>query len=344
MSNALFTRQGSEVRTWLERLPESVDRLLIADEVHNLGAPSFADNPPEFFNCRIGLSATPIRQFDPDGTDRLFGFFGGSPVFEFSLQEAIRIGCLVPYRYYVHVVDLYPGEMEHYERLTEELVRTGFRFDDDGVTIGLTPKVKRLLRERRAVIEQADAKLGSLESELRHMGSRTLSKTLIYTSAKPTVLGKKKQILAVNQMLQRLHIISHQYTGKESQSSESQQILARFGAGDYQVLTAMKVLDEGVDIPQTDTAFLLASSTVEREWVQRRGRILRLAPNKKLANLHDFLVVPPDLNGTYGKSLVKSELRRVSSFSSLAENEFDPAGPNAVIQELEDRLWKDGHG
>ena len=75
--------------------------------------------------------------------------------------------------------------------------------------------------------------------------------------------------------------------------SRSRNILDQFGSGDYQVLTSMKVLDEGVDIPQTDTAFLLASSTVEREWVQRRGRILRHAPGKSVAHLHDFIVVPP---------------------------------------------------
>ncbi len=344
MSNALFTRSDSAVRIWLETLPESVERFLIADEVHNLGAPSFVGNPPEFFDRRIGLSATPIRQYDPDGTHHLFDFFGGPPVFEFSLGDAIKAGCLVPYRYYIHVVEFNSREREYYEHLTEELVRAGFRIDDDGVTVALTPKIERLLRERRALVEQADAKLSGLEHELRRLGTGSISKTLIYTSAKPTVLGKRKQITAVNEILEYLHIISHQYTAEESRSPQSQKILDRFGAGDYQVLTAMKVLDEGVDIPQTDSAFLLASSTVEREWVQRRGRILRNAPDKKIAHLHDFLVVSPDFDTPTGQSLLKSELRRASEFASLAENEFDPDGPNAVVRQFEERLWKDRHG
>ena len=343
MSNALFAKTDSSERRWLTSLPKTVELVLIADEVHNLGTPSFINDPPDFFTRRIGLSATPIRQYDPDGTDQLFDFFGGPPVFEFSLGDAIEAGCLVPYSYYLHVIELDAVEMEHYEFLTEELVRAGFRIDDDGVTVALNPKVERLLRERRGLIEQADAKLPALEAELRRMGTDAVAKTLIYTSAKPTVLEKPKQITAVNAILESLHIISHQYTSRETGSSRSERILEQFGSGDYQVLTAMKVLDEGVDIPQTDTAFLLASSTVRREWVQRRGRILRQAPNKNIAHLHDFLVMPPDIHTSIGQSLLKSELRRAAEFASIAENEFDSDGPNELIRYLEGKVWKDAN-
>ena len=343
MSNALFAKTDSSVRRWLTSLPKTVELVLIADEVHNLGTPSFINDPPDFFTRRIGLSATPIRQYDPDGTDQLFDFFGGPPVFEFSLGDAIEAGCLVPYSYYLHVIEFDSVEMEHYEFLTEELVRAGFRIDDDGVTVALNPKVERLLRERRGLIEQADAKLPALEAELRRMGTEAVTRTLIYTSAKPTVLDKPKQIVAVNSILQSLHIISHQYTNRETRTSHSESILERFRSGDYQVLTAMKVLDEGVNIPQTDTAFLLASSTVRREWVQRRGRILRQAPNKNVAHLHDFLVVPPDIDTSIGQSLLKSELRRAAEFASIAENEFDSDGPNEIIRDLEARVWKEAN-
>ncbi len=341
MSNALFTKKNSWERDWLIALSKTVKLVLIADEVHNLGIPSFIEDPPGIFSYKIGLSATPIRQYDPDGTERLFDFFGGSPVFEFSLGEAIQAGCLVPYFYYLHVVKLDDVEMEHYELLTEELAKAGFRVDDDGITVALNPKVKRLLRERRGLIEQADAKLPALTAQLQRMGTEAVTRTLIYTSAKPTVLDKSKQITAVNAILESLNIISHQYTSRETESPRSASILDRFRSGDYQVLTAMKVLDEGVDIPQTETAFLLASSTVRREWVQRRGRILRQAPNKSIAHLHDFLVMPPDISSAIGQSLLKSELRRATEFAHIADNEFDSGGPNEVIRDLEAMIWKD---
>ena len=340
LTNALFMQRDSTERSWMERLPNSVSRILIADEVHNLGSRAFINDPPIFFEQRIGLSATPVRQYDPDGTDQLFDFFGGPPVFDFSLGDAIRAGCLVPYKYYLHPVTFQSHEMEHYEELTEELAKAGFRIDDDGRTIGLTQRVARLLRDRRALVEQADAKLGALKEELLWIGVQSITKTLLYASAKPTAPGKTRQITAVNKILQGLHIISHQYTGEETGSTRSQTILDRFGSGDYQVLTSMKVLDEGIDIPQTDTAFLLASSTVEREWVQRRGRILRHAPLKMLAHLHDFIVIPEDLESSVGKSLLRSELRRAAAFADLAENEHDPDGPSRIIRQLENRLWR----
>ena len=339
MSNSLFTQTGSPERHWLETLPDSIVKLLIADEVHNLGARSFRDNLPLFFGLRIGLSATPIRQYDPDGTDKLFGFFGGPPRFEFTLKDAIQAGCLVPYNYHLHVVDFEPDEMERYEDLTEQLVRAGFKVDDNGITVGLSQRVQRLLRDRRALVEQAKAKLGALEVALKRIGPTQVKRTLVYTSAKPVAGGSINQITEVNRTLERLNVISHQYTGVETGRSGSKGILNRFASGDYQVLTAMKVLDEGVDIPETNTAFLLASSTVEREWIQRRGRILRQAPGKHIADLHDFIVVPPDLESAASKSLLRSELRRAKSFVEVSDNEYDRDGPGSRIRSLENQLW-----
>ena len=335
MTNALFAKAKSKEREWLERLPDSVARVLIADEVHNFGSASFLGNQPEYFEHRIGLSATPVRQFDPDGTDRLFEYFGGPPVFEFSLRDAIASGCLVPYRYYMHVVKLNSAEMEYYEDLTMQLAKAGFMIDDDGRTVGLTQRVERLLRRRRALVEQASSKLNALEQILKGMNPSSITKTLIYTSGKETVPNMTKQITLVNRMLQNLPITSIQLTSQETGSSRARAILSSFGTGDYQILTSMKVLDEGIDIPQTDTAFLLASSTVRREWIQRRGRILRNAPGKSVAHLHDFIVIPPDAGTPSGASLLRSELRRAYEFADLAENEFDAHGPNSTIRNLE---------
>ena len=341
MTNKLFQKPDILERDWLANLPSDVEPVLIADEVHNLGTATFIKDPPDFFARRIGLSATPVRQYDPDGTHKLFHYFRGKPVFEFSLDDAIRAGCLVPYNYYPHIVKFDGIEMEYYEKLTEDLVRAGFQIDDNGITIVSNRTIEFLLRKRRGLVEQADAKLPALEAELQRIGPETITKTLIYTSAKPESQGKSKQITAVNNLLQRLHIISHQYTYRETNTASTRDILDQFGTGNYQALTAMKVLDEGIDIPQVDTAFLLASSTVEREWVQRRGRILRQAPGKKVAHLHDFLVIPPDPESPGGQSLLRSELRRAREFASIADNEFNTDGPNNVVRELEAMIWKD---
>ena len=342
-SNQLFARD-TELRRFVDRHSLSSATVLIGDEVHNLGAPSFVKDPPQAFQFRIGLSATPIRQYDPDGTDQLFDYFraGGAapqPVFTYTLEQAIRDGCLVPYRYWVHPIRFTDDEMARYEELTDELRTAGFAVDDDGRMLA-NATVERLLRERRALIEQADNKIPALRSLLMRNGPRAISRTLIYTSAKPVKAPHEgRQIDKVTAMLSDLGVISHQFTHAETASSDAQDLLDRFGRGDYQVLTAMKVLDEGIDIPQTNVAFLLASSTVQREWVQRRGRILRRAEGKQAADLHDFVVVPPDVQSTYGKRLLRGELGRVTEFGRIALNEYDPDGAVDVARRLESGTW-----
>jgi len=228
--------------------------------------------------------------------------------------------------------------MDKYIELTEELMRAGFRRSDDGQTIVANAQIERLLRQRRAVLEQATTKLAVLLALLEKAEPERIERTLIYTSAKPTVLANSRQIDEVTALLSDLGIVSHQLTSVETSSGAAPALLEAFGRGDYQVLTAMKVLDEGVDIPQTHTAYLLASSTVRREWVQRRGRILRRHAGKQRAVLHDFLVTPPDPADRDGRAVLRGEIARAEEFTSLADNEWDSDGPRSILSDYEDAL------
>lgn len=340
VTNKLFSSDHA-LRDLISSLGPLAAATLIGDEMHNLGVPTFLNNLPERFDYRLGLSATPLRQYDAEGTAALLDFFG-STVFAFDLQQAIDVGCLTPYRYHLHPVALADDEMDKYTELTEELRSAGFYFSNDDASPATNPKIERLLRERRAVLEQASAKITVLRELLLESGPRTIGRTLIYTSGKATVLASERQIETVNRMLQELGVVAHAYTGVETAKASSRTLLDQFGSGDYQVLTAMKVLDEGVDIPQTDTAYILASSTVRREWVQRRGRILRQFPGKQIATLHDFLVVPPDPNCAPGQAVLRGELARAEEFASLAENEWDNDGPRAAMAPYDDAISQGG--
>ncbi|MCY4522853.1 MAG: DEAD/DEAH box helicase family protein [Caldilineaceae bacterium] len=337
VTNSLFA-QDSDIRGLLDHLSSAVRVFLIGDEMHNLGAPLVFDALPTRANLRLGLSATPIRQYDPDGTDKLFKYFG-PPVYEFGLADAIRTGCLTPYEYHLHEAPMSDWELDKWTELTEELRKAGFTVDEDGRSVVPSAKAKHLLIERRAVLEQVSSKIGLLSELLLGMGPSSIRRCLIYTSAKRPVLDQARQIEQVNQILAELEIISHQFTSAETTYRDARNWLEAFERGDYQVLTAMKVLDEGIDIPQTDTAFLLASSAVQREWVQRRGRILRRAPDKILARLHDFIVVPPNSESSAGQAILKSELRRAEAFARLAENEWDNNGPRSIMSRYESLVW-----
>lgn len=309
-------------------------RLLVADEAHNLGRPSFISDPPAFFEYRLGLSATPIRQYDEEGTDALFDFFG--PVaFRFTLEEAIG-RCLVEYDYYVHPVYLTDSEMDEWFALTAAIKQNAWRSE------GGKPDefLSKLLRDRRALLETASGKVATLTSLLEAEDKETLRHTLVYTSDKgPDQLDK------VNRLLRDRNILFHQLTAEETASRDrTKRIIRSFQDGEIQVLTAKRVLDEGVNIPQICKAFILASTTVERQWVQRRGRLLRTcnAIGKSYSVIHDLVALPLGMEDRLdpdARALVRSELRRAQEFARLARNAGRPDGPLATIHSMVDAAY-----
>ncbi len=323
---------SASFRQVLARLPASVAALFIADEMHHLGSASFVTNTPERFDYRLGLSATPIRQYDPEGTSALIDYFGGEPVFEFALQDAIGI-CLVPYNYYLHSVDLTQEEYEGWMHLTARLRRLGFQ---DGADVSATGKleddVQRLLLQRRRILETAENKVEVLRQILKKRRRDTIRHVLVYASDK-----NRNQLNAVNAMLQDdLNLMIHEFTSRQTSSrAKAADLLVRFARGDYHVLTSMRVLDEGMDIPQVCEAFILASTTVERQWIQRRGRVLRQCKEigKEQAKLHDFIVVPPQPS----RSILVGELNRAREFAKLALN--GAGQPYRLIKSLTDAMF-----
>ena len=314
-----------------QQLLEAVEatKVLVADEMHNLGTPSFLSRPPTFFKYRLGLSATPIRQYDPDGSAQLLDYFG-QVCFEFSLEQAIGL-CLVPYDYYIHAVSLTVEEMQTFSELSDQIRRLMWK-----VELGESDaQLDSLLRKRRIVVECAEGKLQELERILDQIGPQQLRYELIYATDK-----QRAQLLRVNALLHSRGVLYHQLTCEETvDRRQTAKILADFQAGELQVLTAKRVLDEGVNVPQIKRAFLLASTTVERQWVQRRGRILRKCEEigKTFGIIHDFVVMPPPemIGDDDARNLMKGELRRVEEFSRLARNYGSEEGPLKVLQELQ---------
>ena len=303
-------------------------RLLVADEAHNLGRESFITNPPEFFENRLGLSATPIRQYDEEGTEALFGFFD-DVVFQFTLKEAIG-RCLVGYDYFVHPVELTQDEMDEWYDLTAKIKKNAWRQTNKKPDDYLS----KLFRDRRALLETASNKVLALDIALQDEDLRTLKHTLIYGSDKGP-----RQLEDINSLLKKHGLLYHQLTHEETQDrAKTAEIIHSFQDGILKVLTAKRVLDEGVNIPQIEKAYILASTTVERQWIQRRGRLLRTCGEngKTHAEIHDFITIPPNLQklDEDARRLIESELLRVQEFAKLAQNAGRPDGPLQVIDKL----------
>ena len=191
----------------------------------------------------------------------------------------------------------------------------------------------KLLRDRRAILEVAENKIEALKEAIDREDLSDLRHTLIYASDKAP-----QQLDEVNRLLSDRGILFHQLTYEETGSRDhTRNILRSFQEGTLRVLTAKRVLDEGVNIPQIQKAFILASTTVERQWVQRRGRLLRKCEEigKTHSDVHDFVVVPPDIDSDDdSRSLVRSELERVQEFAKLARNAGRSDGPLSTIDTL----------
>jgi len=333
-TNATF---ASEVfQSYLGGLRSSL--LLIADEMHNLGAGQLRHALPPKAAFRLGLSATPERRNDDEGTAWLLDYFG-DVVFELSLHEAVERHILAPYRYFPTIVELAGDELEDYVVLSEKIARA---IGGGQVTnfIDLPPTVEQLLFRRARLIGGARGKLEHLRAEF---GDRQNDHTLVYCSDSSVNGTDVRQIDAVTSLLgTELGLKVAQYTHETSTQLRSDR-LRLFDEGRLDALIAINCLDEGVDVPATRRAFILASSTNPRQYVQRRGRVLRWAEGKQRAEIHDFVVIPPD--GALPpelepveRRLVTRELTRVIEFAAHAEN--GPVAMNVLlpVQERYDLL------
>lgn len=326
--------------------PQKVLRqiLLIADEAHNMGAGRILDRLDGVkYIRRIGLSATPERQFDERGNKALMKFFGCSDenyTFEFGMQEAIDKGYLCRYDYYPHLVHLTDDEMQEYIKISRQLSKF-FNYDKDGFTSS-DDVLMRLLLKRKRIIHKAVNKESIFRSimEKRYEEKGNLKYTLVYVpegnhpdsydadrfTDSESVTDDNDADRIINTYTEIVRNISPTTTVKKFTSGikERDVVLEDFAAGRLEVLTSMKCLDEGVDVPRSELAIFCASTGNPRQFIQRRGRILRNHPNKHKAEIHD-LVVAPVINASdecfsMEQSLLRSELKRVRDFATMSEN------------------------
>ena len=203
-----------------------------------------------------------------------------------------------------------------------------------------TPSLRALLIARRRIIETATSKLDLLRTVLERRRPRDLAHALIYASAK-----NPEQFDRISSLLTELEVKWAPVTQETTKNpNRLAQILDSFAKGAIQVLLAKKVLDEGVDIPTIREAFIIASSTVEREWVQRRGRVLRMHPDKPWAVVHDFLALPPPRWFRREPSpsvagIVRTEFGRAQAFGRYAQNVFGQDGLDADLSQLSEAFW-----
>ncbi|MBD2292199.1 DNA phosphorothioation system restriction enzyme [Anabaena sphaerica FACHB-251] len=301
--------------------------LIIGDEAHNLGAPKLEASLPRNVGLRLALSATPERYFDDGGTQSLFDYFGPVLQPEFNLQDAINQGALVHYLYYPVLVELTEIESIAYLKLTKRIGRSlQYREREEGDVGDFEDNedIKSLLMKRARLIGAAENKLTALRELMQTR--RETSHTLFYCSDGSQETGHRsslRQLKAVAKILGvELGYKVSTYTAHTS-LQEREILRQQFESGELQGLVAIRCLDEGVDIPAIQTAVILSSSGNPRQFIQRRGRVLRPHPGKDRATIFDMIILPPDLDRDtieVERNLLKKELRRFVEFADLADN------------------------
>jgi superfamily II DNA or RNA helicase len=330
---------GDRFNKYMSQLPP--DTVFIADEAHNIGSRSVLNRLESLkVEKRIALSATPKRIYDPEGSASIEAYFNDQEpyTYAFTMERAITDGILCNYDYHPHIVQLTSHELEDYVVISKSLSRLyraerGFSNED---------LAQMLLMKRKRIIHKAANKLGLTRSilEERFKMEGNLSYTLVYVPEGET--SEPSEDNTDDEGAENIRLI-HQYTREignihssivvnqfVSGMSDREQVLNQFRDGKIQVIASMKCLDEGVDIPRAEHAIFCSSTGNPRQFIQRRGRILRKHPDKLKAVIHDLIVVP-DLSASGPESesyllertLVRKELERVMYFASLSNNPFE---------------------
>ncbi len=312
----------------LKLVPE--ETLLIADEVHNFGTLKHIAFYPSQLKYRLGLSATPDRYFDEEGSKAIYEYFNVQfyPTFTFTMEEAIDQGFLCEYYYYPKLVSLTDNELIEYKEISRKLMRF---FDAGSGKLKDNGAVSALMLKRKRIIHNASNKIAIFEEIMDDLITKftPLKYLLVYVpEGKDNTVDDedKKLIDEYSRIITRKYRLSqHQFIGGTTNRGN---VLEQFAAGKIAVLTAMKCLDEGVDVRRAEIAIFCSSTGNPRQFIQRRGRILRTHPQKRYATIYDLVVVPEISNQYFEdtllmeKSILQSEFRRVREFAGLALNHY----------------------
>lgn len=299
---------------FIKRVAQGMHLFLIADEMHRLGSPKRRNVLSIQAGPRLGLSATPRRYGDPEGTSALFKYFGGIIEPPYTLMDAIKSDVLTRYFYYPQKICLSANEQEEWDDITNQIRKMIARTagnDTSKDAVFQSPALKKLLIKRARIVKNAAAKVElalKVVQENYHEGQ----KWIVYCD----------NIVQLNQVL--VILTQNGYNAYEyyaEMEGDRQETLSYFSLNGG-ILVSIKCLDEGVDIPLTTHALVLASSQNPREFIQRRGRILRKSKGKHYAYLYDAVTVPfiDEDEDEKSLSIIEAELSRAIEFGEGAEN------------------------
>jgi superfamily II DNA or RNA helicase/HKD family nuclease len=328
---ATFNRK--DIQAFLKDTKGIDSFIYIADEAHNIGSTNTLKHLPRMILQRIGLSATPERIYDDVGSKQLYQFFNSRPpqyTYRYTMKQAIEDKILCHYDYFPLFVELTDYEMQEYKYITDQLRKY---IDPE---IGKYKKeAEMLLLKRKRVIHKAENKKAAITNLLEDLkNKRQLDYTFVFVpegyepdyAEVDSYNVQDEDIHIIDEYAQMFKEQGYSYHKYISGLEDAQKVLKSFADGDIKILLSMKCLDEGVDIPRAEHAIFCSSTGNPRQFVQRRGRVLRKSKGKEKATIWDLIVMPPDVTSDASiveRNMFSGEIKRVVNFAALADNQID---------------------
>lgn len=325
----------------------SIDIALIVDEAHYVGTKSFSKYLNEKYKYRLALSATIDRYRDEEGTRLIHDYFGKVCI-KYTLEDAIRDGKLCKYYYYPIINILSYEERQQYEKLTKKIKKLNYGNDDLKDDSEMVKNLKMLLIQRSLIIAAAENKIDNLRKIMQEY--KNDNHMIVYCGATRVLDYDRDNDIELNQIKQVTRLLGNElgmdvreYTSEQS-VDKRMEIRKAFALGEpVNAIVAIKCLDEGVNIPEIKRAFILASTTNPREYIQRRGRCLRTSDGKDVAYIYDFITLPYSIEEAKTidkiellqyKTLLNNELNRIEEYSSMAINKSKAYKISIIINEV----------
>jgi superfamily II DNA or RNA helicase len=320
----IATMQTAATDAFMQCLYQGSHLMLIADEVHQIGSPYNSKCLQIDAGYRLGLSATPKRYGDPEGTARIFNYFGPVVPPPITLSDAVKSGRLVEYEYHPHSISFTSDEADDWKAFTRQIRIEILKLKNAEGETRSSERIKMLLIQRSRIAKKASGK-PLLAAQIIKKYYNAGQGWLIYCEDVEQLRETMRQL-----KLEGIDPVEY-HSGMEGDRDATLDWFRKFGG----VLVSIKCLDEGVDIPAVSHALILASSQNPRQFIQRRGRVLRKAPGKHLAIIHDAIVVPVNIDDEPEQlSLLKSELLRAIEFSNSALNKSAGAELRQIAREM----------
>lgn len=326
------TLRGTKFQNLIHKVKinDAKKMLVIADECHHHANKQLVETKLPKAQYIMGLSATPWNKKNDEESEKILTSYYGKIVAKYDLDDALRDGVLCPYEYYIHEVEMNSDEEEMYLKLTSTITSMYQQLE----TSGLTPKEKKILEftifKRSRHLDALEDKFIVLKEilstkepksfKLFYCGSGFQTDDVEEDEDQPIQIERLRNIDRITKLLKEKSWKVAQFTSLESHSDRLD-TLELFKNEHIHAIAAIKVLDEGFDIPKCNEAYITASSSSERQWVQRRGRILRIAKYKDSATVHDFVITKTSDHELF-QPLISKELERVEAFQKSCSNKF----------------------